>query len=357
MNILMKNKGISLIALVITIIILLILAGVSIGMFRSSMIDRTELTVSKVSSTTIKEKVELVYADMQVSKYANDNVPFNLKNNLEKIDGIDNVRIIQNENNNINDNSENTDRVVNNVPANNLNDGTYIEFDYNNDKYAFTIENNKIEELDIFLKGNVKVGDYINYPIEYDDVFSNVHYTGINGWRVIDDGVMTGTSGSVKIISSYIPAKFSYIPEDYSNNVDNAISDLINNFESKIFTNSSIGEQISIPGSYFNDGNFAKKVTTLTLEDLNYAHNSLYGTERESYSVTPLNGNDDLFSVSQMSILYWIASKQQGNDFDMYFMSQFGILTGSDTRLGIRPVIVLKDNLKGVKENGVWTID
>lgn len=280
MNICIDDKGISLVVLVVTIIVLLILAGVSIGSFSNSIIDRAELASSKMTDVSEKEKNDLMHSDLQILKYSNG------KN---------------------------------------------------------------------LLTGNVRVGDYIDYPIEYNDAYTNEHYTGVDGWRVIDDGVMDGTSGNVRIISSHIPAKFYYNLTTY-NNVDNVINDLMNNFENQVFINDFIGE--SILGNYFKYSNFAKSVTTLTLEDLNYAHNSLYGTERASNAITSLNESDDLFNIKKFPASYWIASKQQENDLDMYGMSQyFGIYTDSDVKLGIRPVVVLNDNLTYTKENDIWKIN
>ena len=276
MNILKISNGITLIALVITIITLLILAGVSVGMYNNSVINKAELATVKMKEASIKEKGELKKSDIQIVGCSN---------------------------------------------------------------------------ITVNLKGNVNVGDYINYPIEYDDTYTRVHYTSSNGWRVIDDGIMQRTSGSVKIISSHIPIKFSNNSVNYKNNVDSAIYDLTTNFENKEFYWGFTKNKVN--GSYFNVSNLSKCVTTLTLEDLNCAYNLLYGTERNSNSIEALSQNDDLFCINQ----YWIASKPQENNTDMYFCVQGIFLREINLKCGIRPVVVLKDELEGKYNDGLWEIN
>ena len=295
MNIEMENKGITLVSIIITIIILLIFVGISIGIIGSSIMDNAILVSTEMEHANIKEKIELIYSGSKVSKY--NNSIFELKNEIENIEGVENVKFVENSDNTI-----------------------YTEFDYCNSKYAFTISQDKIKEVDLYLKGNVKVGDYIAYPVEYDDAYSNIRYTASDGWRIIDDGVMTGTSGNVKIISSHIPVKFLYNPTEHNNNVDNVINKLTNDFENQLFVKGSSRDKIR--GSYFKVNNFTQRVTTLTLSDLNNAHNAMYLTTRSSDSTSTINENDDLFAINQMAVVYWIASKQQGNDVYMYCMSE-----------------------------------
>ena len=277
MNILIDNKGISLIALVVTIIVILILVGVSIESLSNSIIERAELASEKITEASEKEEIDLENSDLQISKYSN---------------------------------GENT------------------------------------------VKDIIKVGDYIEYPVEYNDAYTNTYYTATDGWRVIDDGVMNGTSGNVRIISSHIPVKFMYDPIKYNNKVNNVIDELINKFEEQDFDHGFTANTIS--GSYFKVNNLAKSVTTLTLNDLNNAHNAMYSTQRESDSVVQINANDTLLAINQMAVVYWIAT---GNGLGMYSMSQYGIFADSDIKFGIRPVVVLNDNLTYTKENDIWKIN
>ena len=68
-----KQNGITLVALVITIIILLILAMVSIKLvMNSGIITRAEKGVNAYSEEEIKEKIQLAYSDYKMAKTSND---------------------------------------------------------------------------------------------------------------------------------------------------------------------------------------------------------------------------------------------------------------------------------------------
>ena len=116
-------------------------------------------------------------------------------------------------------------------------------------------------------------------------------------------------------------------------------------FETMTFLSRVGNAQKKVQGSIFKDkdGKIANKVTTVTLEDINKA-----------------NSVNDLFEVTRIGSHYWIASKAQDNDVDMYTMTEEGIKLDSapegGLKLGIRPVIVLNDNIKGKKENEIWNI-
>lgn len=69
-----KQKGITLIALIITIILMLILAGVvlSLTIGENGLISTAEHAVQKNSEAEAKEKLELALADLQAHKYTDD---------------------------------------------------------------------------------------------------------------------------------------------------------------------------------------------------------------------------------------------------------------------------------------------
>lgn len=84
----MKNKGITLIALVITIIILLILAGVAISSLtgENGLLKKIQKASEENSEGTAKEKLELLLLDMQAEKVSNDKYNENeyLTNKIEE---------------------------------------------------------------------------------------------------------------------------------------------------------------------------------------------------------------------------------------------------------------------------------
>jgi len=80
-----ENKGITLIALVITIIVLLILAGISIAiiMGNNGLLTRSSGAKEETQKGEIEERIRLVYSEWQISKNV-DNFPKSLEEILEK---------------------------------------------------------------------------------------------------------------------------------------------------------------------------------------------------------------------------------------------------------------------------------
>ena len=71
-----KEKGITLIALVITIIVLLILAGVAVNTLvgENGIIKNTENTVETYNKNQIKEKIEMNILDAKLNKQRSSNL-------------------------------------------------------------------------------------------------------------------------------------------------------------------------------------------------------------------------------------------------------------------------------------------
>lgn len=69
-----ENKGVTLVALVITIIVLLILAGVTLSMVvgNNGLFTRAKDSDTAMAVATAKEKVSLAVADVQAGAYAED---------------------------------------------------------------------------------------------------------------------------------------------------------------------------------------------------------------------------------------------------------------------------------------------
>ena len=70
-----KENGITLVAMVITIIILLILATVSISLvMNNGILDKAKSAVDKYSEGEIEEQIKLSYLELQTEKLYNSNV-------------------------------------------------------------------------------------------------------------------------------------------------------------------------------------------------------------------------------------------------------------------------------------------
>lgn len=69
-----ENKGVTLVALVITIIVLLILAGVTLSMVvgNNGLFQRAKDSDAAMAAATAVEKVSLAVADAQAGSYADD---------------------------------------------------------------------------------------------------------------------------------------------------------------------------------------------------------------------------------------------------------------------------------------------
>lgn len=113
-----KEKGITLIALVITIIVLLILAGVSITMItgNNSILTRAGEAKNRTKETGIIENISLAYNSGKIEKYVGTkSLSETMEEELAKIYGEDNVEV--------NDNGDNTYTVTINSEEYNIEDG------------------------------------------------------------------------------------------------------------------------------------------------------------------------------------------------------------------------------------------
>lgn len=329
-----EMKGITLIALTITIIVLLILVGVSLVIAKNLLIDKAIIASNVTIEEALKERVEMLWMEVEAS-YAEGKESHKIskqdyfKEKLENEEDFTDVEMKENEDKN-----------------------THISFKYKNREYTFIVSSTGEANLVQYLKGNVKVGDYIAYPIEYNDVNSEKHYTAQNGWRVIDDGIMEGTSGTVRIVSSAIPAKWFYDLVDSYQNQAEAIGKLTNHFEDLDLTDKNA---VDIKGSCFMNHEIAEKITTLTLSDLNYAYNAIYGTNRVANDTTDLADKLGLFSIENAD--YWLMTANPEDNKKIYCVNNGKITSDSDTRMGIRPVISLKEDQTGSVYSNVWKIN
>jgi Tfp pilus assembly protein PilE len=305
MNFIKNKKGITLISLVITIIILLILAGVTLFIVNNSLMKNVTTAVNATAESTLEEKIKLAWMNIEISYWddiksdSNINKIEYFKEQLEKI---------------LADTEDITETSVT-ICDNNIS----VVLLYQNVKYAFSITQDGKVTKSKMLKGNVKVGDYVEYPIEYIDEYSEQNYTATTGWRVIDDGTMDGTSGIVKIVSSGIPAKWYYDCSKYATN-QLAVNDLINNFEELELRSDLKGTKLK--GSEFKLESISNKITALSLNDLNLAYNELYKTNIKLNDKSILDDKSELFyPKTQTVIFYWLATPDEDINNKIYCMS------------------------------------
>ncbi len=189
------------------------------------------------------------------------------------------------------------------------------------------------------LKDNVKVGDYVEYPIEYDDVYTGEHYEAKNAWRVIEVDSQKG----VKIISTGIPVKWYHKMGD---------NEFIDHFE-------DLSDFRNFQKDYVRCKSFmvkgiSSKIMSLTLADLNYYCNKIYGTNRSENETTPVPQTCELFYLSEPDTYYWLATNDKDDSSKLYSVENNAIVGATELRLGVRPVILLNQYVSGTFEDGVW---
>lgn len=338
MNRIRDEEGISLVALAVTIVILLILVGITFVIADGLLLDNAILASNKTIEASLKEKIEIAWVTLETAYWDElEHDPSRKKQDYFNEKFAETLQVLEN---------------VSDVKmTGKIEENTYIMFKHQNKEYAFCISKNGKAKIVNWLKQDIKVGDYVNYPLEYTDVYSEEHYTAQNGWRVIDDGKMKGTSGHVRIISTGIPAKWYYDHRNYENS-ESAVSNLRDNFEELDLLDSLDG--VFMKGKAFKNETLADKISSVSLSDFNYAYNEIYQTNRKADEIIDPGIKDELFYRDKS--YYWLATNSMENDKAIYYVSSEEIKESQEFRIGIRPVINLKDDLKGVFESGVWKI-
>jgi uncharacterized repeat protein (TIGR02543 family) len=212
------------------------------------------------------------------------------------------------------------------------------------------------------LSSQVSVGDYVNYPVKYNNLEVDGEISELNGWRVWSKDVdLDGNSspGTVNIISAGIPLIYyhggaaSATKENITNNF------LETPFGTEIQQYTEIGiinpEEETLTELF--DNGYTKKVNdklqvrSITSDDLYRVKNAT------TMSGMDLSGND-LYTVGAA---YWTDEKYRGNEhLDLYYINSSGKATvaSSAQKYGIRIIVSLKDNMgtPGKDEDGSHNI-
>ena len=165
MNVLNRKTGITMVSLVVAIIVLLILAGVTFVILNEFLIDKIAIVSSKT-----EEKIEMAFIEVKtayeseketISMSKSEYFVRELKKSLERGD-VEEV-IISGE----------------------IEEGIRIGLRYHNQNYQFKMLANGELKLINPLLGNVKIGDYVEYPIQYVDIYSGKQYTSTDRKSVV----------------------------------------------------------------------------------------------------------------------------------------------------------------------------
>lgn len=385
-----KNKGITMIMLVVMIVVLIILAGVTISIVvgENGIIDKSKEAKYNSDEGEISEKIILAIRDsIGIDGVLNNQ---DIRENLNKIENIEGVP------------EEITDS---SYPLKVTVDG---EYSYIINKDGTIGEKQEPEEPPAGITTEIEIGDYVQYDVSYTDINTEYKFTAQNGWRVLDKGTNNGdgTFNGVKLISTGIPAELNYSyntirdlekddsgtlgkwagnkeqREQYiqlfklSSSIDNeniyATSGMWYNLNKIKFnkvdnkdqeTKENEAKYISINGQsteILNENAFlaegAKEAHILTLSELNIARGHEEDSTKAVDEDEPAEG---LFYVKRLSefnytedvsVYYWLATPNAKNANELKRINNSGGIGNQNKyECGIRIVVSLEDNSKIVK--------
>lgn len=255
----------------------------------------------------------------------------------------------------------------------------------------------EISELPL-LSENVKVGDYVNYPVKYENVntYSGEYKAVLTGWRVLSKDVDidgNASPGTVNLVSAGVPLTYyhfnnsetsiknltmkfldipfavtgNYVFSQTGFNPYTTLKELFNNKYTATYGNKAT---VSYTSTYENGTSVTYtgekaagdlKVRAMTKEDLDKVYVEAGGivTTQETYVTNVKYGK--LFAIPSTSTQYthyWLASAYDSNYLRNVNGSGY-INNGDQVELGIRPVVSLKANVKttGMDMTGAWDIE
>ena len=382
----LKNGGITLIALVITIIVLLILAGVSIAMLtgENGVLTKASRAKTQTEHAEVVEAMKLAYNEYQIM------VREKRTSSVEEQEGVkiastQKVVIKGNEENKLAEPETTANNfmeyvqlkgyvepdgkvVIQNLLGKKLSIGNGTDdtdvymFLEEDDSYVLKYTGKTLEEKEILWQvaiegtaiedGNlgklidvVNVGDYVNYSSTYSNVDEVTSGLG-TGWRV---AYKDTSSGTVTLVSEGVPASVE-LRNGYASNVDPI------NFD-----------DINING--FFDNTVANEVDVMDLEDVILLcdqapykiSNGSISTQGSSYDYYRIDNSDDL-NIINVGIIYILNTKGSNKaavyseSYEHYFISdnlnpEFNTRDYYDN-VGVRIIVNLKSNLEYYGGNG-----
>ncbi len=344
-KILKNTKGITLIALVITIIVLLILAGVTIATLtgENGILSRAQDAKTDTEIGEEREKVELSATGAIAENNGGEITRTNLNKELTSYIGTEGTDYSLSE-------SETAPFVV-----------TYLD-----SKRSYLIdENGKVSNIEASDFEDIEIGDYINYPVYYDNAsLGDIAFLNNNRWRVIEKVEENGEN-YVKIIPTGVPLSLNY----------NATGNALSNIWDYPYTFSNPTEYSSFSYKYIEECTFKDSSNNYMeyLYDLkNLFVNNVYTKKDENFNpcVEFLNKKDiesllqttitDTVSVADNDLLaipmesgYANIIIQDNDTNEIWCIDTEGNFKAlTDTGIyGILPVVTLKSNVMFSKSN------
>ena len=232
----------------------------------------------------------------------------------------------------------------------------------------------------------VEIGDYVNYPVEYENVVTKIDATDIefpeytsklNGWRVMNKNIETG---EIQLVSAGVP--LTLFKEDNSNastmaSIMASTTDFLNigfttNQTDGKFRKNGFNRYNSLIDAFTNKytviNSEVPEVRSITKGDVNIVYQYFGGTgttSTETYLNKP-KYRELLGIPSQNSDLiyayYWLATEYNGTllwGFNGMGGNLFNNEDSDEYERGVRPVVTLKPNIKatGKDLDGAWNIE
>lgn len=203
------------------------------------------------------------------------------------------------------------------------------------------------------LSSVVQIGDYVNYPVVYDNMYTSVTY---NGWRVLS----VDSDGTVNLVSAGIPLTYYHVIGEPAESVEA----LTTNFLTTQITDSGIGYRkmgfdpyLTLTEVFTNkytklaEDGVTPVVKAMTKEDID----TVYGTTKTYGEYLTESKYNGLFGIGAG---YWLASAYS-SDHLWYVSSSGNLYSSSDYEYGVRPVVSLKSEVRynGKNEIGAWNIE
>ena len=360
-----KENGITLIALVITIIVLLILAGVSILLVvgDNGVLTQATNAVEKNREATAMEDVQMAWASA-TSEYWSDWANDSSKNLSEYLtmDMLNKYLI---------DKGEIIDEPT-------IDENIYMLDYYSNNQgiiYTLTIDGagkttitgSTTTDTKQYLADIAEIGDYVDIGIKYENKNGTVgNETTLTGWRVLSKNG-SGESGNVYVVSAGVP--LSYYEKNDGTTSINTIGNLFkddltfsetihNGFYSNGLKNSSGKISNKLATEVFNKKliNTSSGIHAMTNNELKTAYNALGGTRLSYADYTTDDKFSNLGKASQLLHIgahYWLGGETYNTSGSLWNVQSDGKYYCQDNMaIGIRPVISLKSGIIVLRGDG-----
>ena len=325
-----QTKGITLIALVITIIVLLILAGVSIAMLtgQNGILTQAKKADVETRGAAVEEARDLWKTNQELDSKSNSSTTQSLEELVKEL--------------------ENQGLLINDEPEQILTNGQ-VTIGSRTISFATTL-------VDAFKNGDIKIGDYISYnPIATGDTGTEEKY------RYLSSAAKNGDSDQLFTVNNNTE-KVNWIVLGLSDDGNSLLiitgipvrkegnGDLENDDPSYTLQGSagyinSIDELNNISKVYGN-GDFAKSARSFTVEDVNKLTGFNFG------NFGNLGGYDDESAIDD----YGVEVTVKGNGDGTYSYTTSNGLSGTFTRKYDEGYFYIEDNqVKNISKTDTTT--